>query len=86
METGGTGARGMHRLRTLRLEQAWTQEDLARESDVSVGTIARLETGVRSAYPSTVKKLARALRVEPRVLVNCGPAGTPGEAAKAAEG
>jgi transcriptional regulator with XRE-family HTH domain len=63
----------MHRLRQLRREAALTQEDLARESGVSVGTIVRLENGAREPYPSTVRKLATALHVRPQVLTKCGP-------------
>ena len=66
----------MHKLRTLRRSHAWTQADLARESRVSKVTISRLESGKTPStevYASTVKKLADALGVEPKVLVNCGP-------------
>jgi transcriptional regulator with XRE-family HTH domain len=55
-------------LRRQRARQAWTQEELAQEAGVGVGTISRLEAGMWGAYPKTVRKLAAALGVEPRCL------------------
>lgn len=63
----------MHRLRQLRREAALTQEDLAREAGVSIGTVIRLERGSREPFPSTVRKLAAALGVRPQALTKCGP-------------
>ena len=57
------------RLRKLRKEHAWSQRDLARESGVAQDTITRLETRQREAQPRTVRRLAEALGVEPRVLM-----------------
>jgi transcriptional regulator with XRE-family HTH domain len=57
------------RLRKLRREHAWSQRDLARESGVAQDTITRLETGQREAQPRTVRRLAKALGVEPRELM-----------------
>ena len=57
------------KLRGLRRGRAWSQRDLARESGVSQDTIARLETGRREAQPRTLRRLADALRVEPRELM-----------------
>jgi transcriptional regulator with XRE-family HTH domain len=57
------------RLRQLRLEQALTQMDLSRMTGVSVDAISRLENELRSAQVSTVRRLAQALRVEPRELL-----------------
>ena len=57
------------RLRQLRLEQALTQMDLSRMTGVSVDAISRLENELRSAQVSTVRRLAVALRVEPRELL-----------------
>ena len=57
------------RLRQLRLEQALTQMDLSRMTGVSVDAISRLENELRSAQVSTVRRLAEALRVEPRELL-----------------
>lgn len=52
-------------LRRQRGRRAWTQEELAQEAGVGVGTISRLEAGRWGAYPKTVRKLAAALGVEP---------------------
>jgi transcriptional regulator with XRE-family HTH domain len=69
----------MHRLRQLRREAALTQEELAKVAGVSVGTIIRLERageGGPEPFPSTIRKLAAALGVGPRVLARCGPGET----------
>jgi transcriptional regulator with XRE-family HTH domain len=57
------------RLRQLRLEQALTQVDLSRMTGLSVDVISRLENELRFAQVSTVRRLAEALRVEPRELL-----------------
>ena len=57
------------RLRRIRLEQALTQMDLSRMTEISVDTISRLENELRSAKISTVRRLAEALGVEPRELL-----------------
>lgn len=46
-----------------------SQEDLATKSGVARDTISKLETGRRKAYPSTIRKLAAGLEVEPGMLV-----------------
>ena len=46
-----------------------SQEDLAAKSGVARDTISKLETGQRRAYPSTIRKLAAGLDVEPRMLL-----------------
>jgi transcriptional regulator with XRE-family HTH domain len=66
-------------LRRLRVGRVLTQRDLAARAGVAVNTIAELETGKRQAYPVTVRKLARALRVSPRELLE-PPAGAGEEA------
>jgi hypothetical protein len=40
----------------------------------------RLEQGKGRPYPTTTRKLAQALSVEPKVLVNCGPPADAGTA------
>jgi transcriptional regulator with XRE-family HTH domain len=57
------------KLRQLRLEQALTQMELSRMTGLSVDAISRLENELRSAQVSTVRRLAQALRVEPRELL-----------------
>ena len=55
-------------LRNLRRRAVMSQEDLAEKSGVARDTISKLETGQRGAYPSTIRKLAAGLEVEPRML------------------
>ena len=57
------------RLRQLGLERALTQMDLSRMTGISVDAISRLENELRSAQVSTIRRLARALRVKPRELL-----------------
>lgn len=56
------------RLQELRLRAAMTQVDLAVRAGLTRTTISRLEMGDPNAYPSTIKKLARALKVKPHEL------------------
>ena len=56
-------------LRDLRRRAVMSQEDLAERSGVARDTISKLETGQRGAYPSTIRKLAAGLDLEPRMLV-----------------
>ncbi len=56
-------------LRDLRRRAVMSQEDLAEKSGVARDTISKLETGQRGAYPSTIRKLAAGLDVEPRMLL-----------------
>jgi transcriptional regulator with XRE-family HTH domain len=51
-----------------RLERALSQAELAKRSGVGVNTILRLEQGY-PARPSTVRKLAQTLGVEPADLM-----------------
>lgn len=55
-------------LRLTRLRRAMSQRELATTAGLSEATIVRLETGERPAFPSTVKRLADALGVEPATL------------------
>ena len=56
-------------LRLARVRAALTQEELAQASGVGRATIARLETGSRAGM-ATLRRLAQALGVPPRVLVD----------------
>ena len=56
-------------LRGLRQGKGLSQRDLGKLAGVSPGTVFRLENGHRGAYPTTVRKLASALRVSPTELV-----------------
>lgn len=57
------------RLRKLRRKLALSQEDVERETGVAQATISDLEQGKRGARPSTLRKLAWTLKVEPRELM-----------------
>ncbi len=62
----------VEKLKTLREERVMTLRELGEKADVSKDTIWRLEHGRSGAYPSTIRKLARALEVEPRELIKRG--------------
>jgi transcriptional regulator with XRE-family HTH domain len=62
------------RLKALRREHVLTLRELAEEAGVSKDTIWRLENGHSEAHPSTIRKLARALGVQPKELVRTGGA------------
>ena len=59
----------MEKLRQLRQERALSQRALARASGVGLDTVNKVETGVRDALPTTLRKLASALGVEPCELM-----------------
>jgi transcriptional regulator with XRE-family HTH domain len=56
-------------LKRIRNEYPLTVRELAGMSGVSYDTITKVENGHREARPSTIRKLARALGVEPRELM-----------------
>lgn len=56
-------------LRDLRQRAVMSQEQLSERSGVARDTISKLETGRRKAYPTTIRKLAAGLEVEPRMLM-----------------
>ena len=55
-------------LRGLRQRAVLSQDQLAERSGVARDTISKLETGRRRAYPTTIRKLAAGLEVEPGLL------------------
>jgi transcriptional regulator with XRE-family HTH domain len=57
------------RLKALRHRRVLTLRELEQRSGVAYNTIWHLENGKRSAHPRTLRKLARALDVEPEELV-----------------
>src|SRR5215217_5804554 len=61
--------RDVPQLKLVREGQGWSQRDLAARSGVAPNTISQLERGERQAMPSTVRKLADALDVEPTMLL-----------------
>jgi transcriptional regulator with XRE-family HTH domain len=58
------------RLRAARLRKMMTLRDLSAATGVAFDTISRLENGLQRARPSTVKRLAGALGIEPTDLVD----------------
>ena len=60
--------RELTRLREHRQRRTLTQDELEKLSGVSRPTIAALELGYRRAYPRTVAKLAKALKVKVKDL------------------
>ena len=57
------------KLRRIRDDLSLSQRELADEAGVSPATINKIETGqVDRPHPSTMRKLAKALGVEPRDL------------------
>jgi transcriptional regulator with XRE-family HTH domain len=52
------------RLKMLRKERGWSQEDLATRMDVSPGSVGNWEIGPYEPHPKTLKKLAGLLEVE----------------------
>lgn len=60
----------MKRVKELRTERVMSLRELSELAGVSKDTIWRLEGGVSTnAHPSTIRKLAKALEVEPAELV-----------------
>jgi transcriptional regulator with XRE-family HTH domain len=60
------------RLRDVRQRRALTQQQLAERAGVNRVTIARIEGGKDEPFPTTVRKVADALGVEPDDLMDTG--------------
>ena len=56
------------KLKRLREERVFSQRELARLAGLTHQTVWRIENGYPKARPSTIRKLAAALGVEPREL------------------
>ena len=57
------------KLRSLRSRRLWLIGDLADKSGVHRNVISKLENGRGGAYPETIRKLAKALDVDPTELI-----------------
>ena len=55
----------MATLKELRIKKVLSQADLSRESGVTVNSICRLERGERKPRFVTIRKLAKALNIDP---------------------
>ena len=62
----------MSRLRELRESAVLTVRELSQRSGVSEDAITKIENDHRKARPSTIRKLAEALNVEPHELIAQG--------------
>jgi transcriptional regulator with XRE-family HTH domain len=56
-------------LRRARWSRALSQRELSRKTGVAFDTISRLEAGKQRAQPKTIRRLARALDVEPAQIL-----------------
>jgi transcriptional regulator with XRE-family HTH domain len=52
-----------NRIREHREKEGWSQEELARQAEVSVFLISRLERGLRSVEVKAAQRIAAALKV-----------------------
>jgi transcriptional regulator with XRE-family HTH domain len=59
----------VEKLKELREARALSLRELANEAGVGHNTIYRIEHGQRNVLPRTVRRLAKALGVEPRELM-----------------
>ncbi len=59
----------VEKLKELREARALSLRELANEAGVGHNTIYRIEHGQENALPRTVRRLAKALGVEPRELM-----------------
>jgi transcriptional regulator with XRE-family HTH domain len=57
------------RLRELRNDELLTQTQLAQLAHVALDTVWRLENGITGGSETSIRKIARALGVEPKELV-----------------
>ena len=60
-------------LRAWRQYRALSQEELGELAGLARESIVRLESGTREARPATIRKLAKALRIEPHELMGPPP-------------
>ncbi|MGI9050136.1 MAG: helix-turn-helix domain-containing protein [Rubrobacteraceae bacterium] len=59
----------MEKLKELREARAFSLRELAKEAGVGHNTIYLIEHGQGNALPRTIRRLAKALGVEPRELM-----------------
>ena len=62
----------VQRLKELRRQRVLSMRELEQMSGVSYNTIWRLENGLTGAQPRTIRKIAKALGVEPAELITEG--------------
>ena len=57
------------RVRTVRVQRLWTQQQLAEASGVSRATVARIEANRLIPHMRSVAAIAQAMEVDPRELL-----------------
>ncbi len=57
------------RLKAVRQRKLLTQQELAAKAGVSRPTVVRIEAGLEAPFPTTIRKLADALGVDPELLM-----------------
>jgi transcriptional regulator with XRE-family HTH domain len=57
------------RVRALRMEKGWTQEQLADRADLNLVQISRIERGVREVRLTTLLSLVAAFEIKPDQLL-----------------
>ena len=58
----------VQKLKRLREDKVLSQRELARKARLAQGTVWRIENGFSEVHPSTIRKLAQVIGVEPREL------------------
>jgi XRE family transcriptional regulator, regulator of sulfur utilization len=64
-----TGVVRLVRLRALRERQALSQAELAEQAGITRTALSRIEAGAAEPRPSTIRRLAAALKVLPSALM-----------------
>lgn len=59
----------MNKLAEIRHKQGWSQRDLAEKAKINFVTIARIESGIYDPRLSTLRALAKALKVKVADLI-----------------
>lgn len=57
------------RLKNLRVRRALTQQEVADKAGIGKNTVSRIERNEGEPHMSTLRKLAKALNVQPRDLI-----------------
>jgi transcriptional regulator with XRE-family HTH domain len=57
------------KMKVRRTRLGWTQTKLAAAADLSASDVSRIESGRLKPYPSQVVRLAKALKLNPRQLL-----------------
>jgi len=58
------------RVKELRLENGWTQEELANEAEIGIAQLKRIETATVNTSVSSIYRISKALKVNIDTLLN----------------